>query len=180
MRFHENEEMMDYITLFVSVLICFPEVGTIKYDREAKRIALTFILREAKKDKNGQSTDEVLDAIKKSLDGYHQFQNRQRAAFFYEVKQNAYEDYTVLEVVRDVATVTRAEISFLVELYRLHFLERLLMENVDPNIIDEYGWYDENRQDVFFDKNKLAFSDEAMGKQVLACRESGRVLVYSS
>ncbi len=182
MRFNESEEIMDYITLFVSVLICFPEVGTIKYDREEQQIALTFILQDGKADKkrNGEKLDEALASIAKSLAGYHSMQRRKGSSYEYAVKRYVYDEYTVLEIARDVETVTRSEISFLIELFRMNFIDCLLMENVDPNIIDEFGWYDENKQDVFSDKNKVAFADDRVGKQVLACREAGRVLVYSS
>ncbi len=182
MRFNESEEIMDYITLFVSVLICFPEVGTIKLNREEQEISLTFILQENKadKEKGRAEVDEALVSIEKSLASFHRMQSKKESSYRYDVKRYTYDDYMVLEVVRDVETVTRLEINFLIELFRQHFIERLLRESIDPNIVDEFGWYDEGRQDVFSDKNKVAFADDQVGKQVLACREAGRVLVFSS
>lgn len=182
LRFNESEEIMDYITLFVSVLICFPEVGTIKFDRETQRIGLTFILQNKKTERTeeDEALEKALASIENSLTSYHRMLNKKIPQFEYEVRRYVYDEYTVLEVARDVATVTRAEISFLIELFRINFIDRLLMETVDPNIMDDFGWYDDNHQDLFSDKNKVAFGDDRMSKQVLACREAGRVLVFSS
>ena len=33
MRLQDNERLVEYVNLFVSVLICFPEVGKICYHR---------------------------------------------------------------------------------------------------------------------------------------------------
>ena len=40
MRYQNNEELADYVNLFVSILICFPEVGTIKFDKDSQDLFL--------------------------------------------------------------------------------------------------------------------------------------------
>lgn len=174
MRFNESEEIMDYVNLFVSVLICFPEVGTIKYDRNERTLFFTFILREMSYSEEVETSLSEIDA---ALTTYHQIEKI--IPRHYDVQHYAYDGYLVLEVQRDIPTITRAEITFLIELFRMKFLDHLIMEDIDQNMLDEYGWYHEDDVDLFADRKSSA-DMEVVENKILVLRESGKVLVFSN
>lgn len=174
MRFSNSEEVTDYINLFVSVLICFPEVGTIKYDRDREILHLTFILRDMKP---GDVVDKALCDIDQALASYHQLEHIEPRHF--QVHTYSYENYLVLEVQRDIRTTTKAEISFLIELFRIKFLDYLMMEDIDQNMLDEYDWYEQDETEILTER-KLPTNDGKAENKILVLREAGKVLVFSN
>ena len=50
MPIQDNKEITSYVDLFVSVIICFPEITTIKYDRESDKITFNFVIKNYEHD----------------------------------------------------------------------------------------------------------------------------------
>ena len=175
MKFNQSEEIMDYVNLFVSVLICFPEVGTIRYEKADGSIYFTFIMHDLVV---GPETAAALTEIENALKSYLRLEGitPQR----YAVRTFEYDQFVVFEAVRDVATVTRAEMSFLIELFRMKFLKHLIMENVDESMLDDFGWYQDGAAEPPSEKKYYAVNEGGDQGKILVLRESGRVLVFSN
>ncbi|MEE0777261.1 MAG: hypothetical protein U0M15_09430, partial [Bacillota bacterium] len=139
MDIRNNEEISDYVNLFVSILICFPEVGTIKFDRDSQELYITFILRNTGVSKR-MAVDFGLLRVDMALRQYHRMEKT--IHYDYQVNVHHLGEYSVIEIKRDMKTVTRAEISFLVELYRTEFHEHLIMESVDHDDVQNSDFYD--------------------------------------
>ena len=178
MRYQNNEELADYVNLFVSILICFPEVGTIKFDKDSQDLFFTFILK-----KIGTSERKALDfglvRIDMALAQYHRM--KKTIPYRYQVNVHSLGDHAVIEVKRDIQTITREEISFLVELYRTEFNEHLVMECVEHE--DPLGgdWYEHgNVVESVVETKRITFDEKSIGNRIVVCREAGKVLVFSN
>lgn len=181
MHFQTNEEVADYVNLFVSILICFPEVGTIKYDRDSDDLYFNFILKNVD-DTTRRAIDYRLLNIEQALRQYHRMEKTDH--YDYQVKVHHLERHSVIEVKRDIQTVTRAEISFLVELYRTEFSEHLLMEIVDNDGVPDSEFYSGEciaaPAAPIIGTKRITFDEKSIGNRIVVCREAGKVLVFSN
>ncbi|MEG1477955.1 MAG: hypothetical protein RSC20_00365 [Clostridiales bacterium] len=184
MRFYDNEEITNFVNLFVSVIICFPEVTTIKYDRDSDEIYFNFILKDVKSIKNIKKS---LNAIDEALKGYHRLESTKHYEYGVKVKNTG--EYAVLEVHRDMKSINRPEISFLIELFRTQFLDNLLMELVDQEQDSDYHWFFQDSHEAEFqqetnevapEKKRIKYDEKSIGNNILVCREEGKVLVFSN
>lgn len=174
MRFHDNEEITNYVNLFVSVIICFPEITTIKYDRNGGDLYFTFILKNAK---NKEETEASLQHIYKAYRSYYRLESRKNYDF--SISRTPMREYAVLEAKRDMKTVTRAEIAFLVELFQNQFGDSLVIETVDPEE-EDFRWLYRENDDGEGERKRIKFDEESIGNNILVCREAGKVLVFSN
>lgn len=175
MRLHNNEEIVDYVNLFVSVLICFPEVGKIRFDRDSGMLFFSFMLKNVS---SVSDMDAKLEKIRTAVEKYHCLERTKDYTF--RVVTHPVGDYLVIEVQRDMLSVTRMEITFLIELFRLEFVANIMVEKMDSAVEDEYQWYyEENAQNRINDK-RMSMDEKSIGNQIVVCREAGKVLVFSN
>ncbi|MBQ1251762.1 MAG: hypothetical protein IIY02_02485, partial [Firmicutes bacterium] len=92
MRLHNNEEIVDYVNLFVSVLICFPEVGKIRYDRDNGVLYFSFMLKDISSVTN---MDEKLEKINTAVQKYHHLEKTKEYTFRTMTRRVG--DYMVIE-----------------------------------------------------------------------------------
>ena len=175
MRLHNNEEIVDYVNLFVSVLICFPEVGKIRYDRDDGTLYLSFMLKDISSVIN---MDDKLEKISTAVKKYHQLEKTKQYDF--STLSRRVGDYMVIEARRDISSVTRMEITFLIELFRLEFMSNIMVEKMESAFEDDYQWYyEEGAQNRINDK-RMSIDEKSIGNQIVVCREAGKVLVFSN
>lgn len=179
MRINDNEEIMDYVNLFVSVLICFPEVGKIRYDRDHEKLYFSFLL----KDISTLKADEIeakMTKIKTAVAKYHQLSKTKNYEFDVITHLVRDYDYLVIDACRDIASVTRAEMAFLIELFRLEFIDNIMVEKMDSIFTDDYNWYYEEGELHRLNDKKMTIDEKSIGNQIVICREAGKVLVFSN
>lgn len=178
MKTQNHEKLADYVNLFVSILICFPEVGTIKFDKDSHDLFFTFILKKIGVPKRKALT-LGLERINTALAQYHRMERT--GVYDYRVHVHHLGDHSVIEVKRDIQTITREEISFLVELYRTEFHDHLVMESVKHEEPLEDGWYDHSGAVEFaVETKRIIFDEKSIGNRIVVCREAGKVLVFSN
>lgn len=175
MRLHNNEELVDYVNLFVSVLICFPEVGKIRFDRDSNILYFSFLLKDVS---SITDMDAKIEKINIALKSYHRL--GRTSDYHFDVTQYCVGDYVVLEAQRDMLSVNRAEITFLIELFRLEFIHNIMVEKMDSAFEDDYQWYYEEGANHRINDRRMSVDEKSIGNQVVVCREAGKVLVFSN
>lgn len=177
MRINDNEEIMDYVNLFVSVLICFPEVAKIRYDRDHDKLYFSFLLKDVTA-LRGAEADKKTAKIKTAVAKYHQLAKTK--SFEFDIITHVVRDYMVLDACRDLVSVSRAEIAFLIELFRLEFIDNIMVEKIDTAFADDYNWYYEEGEMHRLNDKKMTIDEKSIGNQIVICREAGKVLVFSN
>lgn len=165
----EDKEIEKGVTLLASILVRYPEVSTVNFDSEFHTLKFTFILR-------GTVPPEKMDAFEKRLreclDAY---------SFLIEedipplrVGQAECEDITILEVERDVDSLTQEELSLIVA---------LLHEEFGDLIVAEYATHlpEEDRilQEELIENMLEDIRGATHGRNLMGYREDGRVLIFN-
>lgn len=175
MPLQDQERLGEYVNLFISVLVCFPEVGKICYHRDSDVLCVTFMLKEiaALSDR-----EERLTKIKAGVEKYHRLSHRQNFEFQMIAKEVG--DYLIVEIQRDMDSVSREEITFCIELFRLQFIDHIMVEKMDSGFEDEYQWYYEEGEHQRLNDRRITMDEKSIGNQIVVCREAGKVLVFSN
>ena len=175
MRLQDNERLVEYVNLFVSVLICFPEVGKICYHRDSDVLCFTFMLKEI----SGVSDrKERLEKIRTGVEKYLRLEHRK--SFDFQMIPKEVGDYLIVEIRRDMDSVTREEITFLIELFRLQFMDNIMVEKMDSAFEDDYQWYYEDSEHQRLNDRRITMDEKSVGNQIVVCREAGKLLVFSN
>ena len=77
-------------------------------------------------------------------------------------------------------SVTREEITFLIELFRLQFMDNIMVEKMDSAFEDDYQWYYEDSEHQRLNDRRITMDEKSVGNQIVVCREAGKVLVFSN
>lgn len=164
------DAMSESIGLLISLLVRYPEVGTINYEPKTRVLKFTFIVKEA-------LAPEKVAALKKKLSsclGAFAFLTK-KGRRLASLEASTHENFTFLEIKRDVASLTEEEISLIIGLMREEFGQSLITEQNDPLLEEELlaegdliGHMLENVKEKTPEKRLIAF------------REEGKVLVFAN
>ena len=165
----ESEGASLQATLLVSILLRFPEVSSVRFLPQEGRIAFTFLLRQPENSvclaSFEQSVLEHLDAfsaIVLSVSG------------FVSVECKTYGPLTVVEVIREVKSFSRQELSMLIALIRDYFGDALVVETSDTLHLEEQMFEEGLIDDILEDVRRAGPWRELMG-----FRDAGRVLIFN-
>lgn len=169
-KYKNGDEVSDSIGLLISILVRYPEVGSINFDPQAQELRLTFILAG-----NIEKTEisGIKNIIVDSVHIYHQLERIRPRVFLVECNFND-DNYAIIDVKRDVDTLTRNEIGFLMELFHVHFPHSLVAEN------NEELW----EEDLLLQEELIGHMLEGMknvvtDKKIIAYRDEGKVLIFN-
>ena len=162
----------DRVSLLISILVRFPQIGTVKIDSKKQVLWLNFMLAQS------VPTDEIekfQQQIMDTLGAYQHITGQTPTVFQIETKQ-PYEKFCLLSIGRDLASLTRGELSLIITLLSEHFKDRILLDESDfvPDMVDEFGFPDD-----FIDSMLENVKFSRTPKNLTALRENGRVLVFS-
>ncbi|MBU7005248.1 hypothetical protein [Phosphitispora fastidiosa] len=164
-----QDEVSDSIGLLISILVRYPELGTINYDPELQQLRFTFIF-------SGVLDEEKMvnfkDMVVASIEAYNSLENR--SPLVTEVRFNPCEEFTMLEIIRDVGTMSQEELSMLIELVHSNFKKDLIFEK-NEYLLEEDLLIQEELIEHMLENIKLSFPQ----KNLIAFREDGRVLVFN-
>lgn len=164
-----QEEVSDSIGLLISILVRYPEVGTINYDPVNQDLKFTFIFSGV------LDGSELVNFKKKVLDSIETYNKLEgNMPTIIEAGFNVCENFTMFEVNRDVATLTQEEISLVIELVYMNFKNCLVTEK-NENIMEEDLLMQEELIEHMLENLKSAVPE----KNLIAFREEGRVLVFN-
>ncbi|MGB9660549.1 MAG: hypothetical protein ACPL5F_00840 [Moorellaceae bacterium] len=168
-RYRYEGELSDSVGLLISILVRYPEVGTINYEPGSRVLKFSFMLAASLK---GKDLQEFAHRFTKSLSTYNLLENRIPRVI--SLNYNCFQQLTVLEVQRDVETLSQGEIGLIMALVRQEFNEALVAEP-NENIQEEELLV----QEEIIDHMLESLKGEVPQKKLIAFREEGRVLVFN-
>ena len=157
------------VSVLVSMLVRYPEVGTVKYEPRQQTIRMGLVITGAMTDADWNRTEQDLFD---TLDVYHLLEQRQPSVL--DVAMESYGELTSIAITRDVATFSPEEIYTIVEFFKERFAGRLVTEVVDwPANEDEMIAQDELIEELVAD-----LEENRTSRNLIAIREDGRVMVF--
>ncbi|HLN64314.1 MAG TPA: hypothetical protein VK464_22575 [Symbiobacteriaceae bacterium] len=157
------------VSVLVSMLVRYPEVGTVKYEPRQQTIRMGLVITGEMTDADWNRTEQDLFD---TLDVYHLLEQRQPSVL--DVAMESYGELTSIAITRDVATFSPEEIYTIVEFFKERFAGRLVTELVDwPANEDEMIAQDELIEELVAD-----LEENRSSRNLIAIREDGRVMVF--
>ena len=162
----------DSVSLLISILVRFPQIGTVKIDSKKQVLWLNFMLAQSVV---AEEIDKFQQQTLAALGAYHHITGQTATVFQIETKQ-PYEKFCLLSIGRDLASVTRGELTLLITLLSEHFKDRIILDESEymPDMFDEFSFPDD-----FIDSMLENVKFQRTAKNLTALRENGRVLVFS-
>lgn len=163
-----SSEQSYSIDFFVSIMLRYPEITSIKYDPVRSRIIFTFIIKEVIPEGKQVKFRKNLTL---SIETFHQLEDKK----FKEVRvENAVCDKIILiKVYRDVHTLSSEEIGMIVKLFRESFGRKIMVEA--HRMLDEDFLSQEEKVQDYLERLKHT----QLEKRLIALREEGKVLVFN-
>jgi len=156
------------VSLLISMLVRYPEVGSVKYEPRQQTIRLSLLISGAM---NEEEWDRTATSLLDTLEVYHLL--GQRTPTTLEVERDGYGELTTIAITRDVATLSPEEIYTAIEFFRERFPGRLVVETFDYGAEDEMTAQDEMIEEILAD-----LEENRTGQNLIAIREEGRVMVF--
>ncbi len=153
------------IDLLVAILVRFPQIGTIHYEPEAKTLRLVFLLKDAQQDFH-----HFARRFESHLALFHNL--RQEDVAVASLKKAETGDLTVIEVIRDLASISSGELNLIVELVSDEYGDTVVQEGHD---IDDEDVVEQN----FQIESLLMSTMWRPLERLTGFRDKGRVLVFS-
>lgn len=164
-----QEEVSDSIGLLISILVRYPEVGTINYDPADQDLKFTFMFSRV------LDESELVNFKKKVIDSIETYNELEGITpTIIEADYSVCEHFTKFSVKRDVGTLTQEELSMVIELVYNDFRNYLVTE-ASENIMEE----DLLMQEELIEHMLENLKANTPGKNLIAFREEGRVLVFN-
>lgn len=165
-----DDRTSDGVNLLITILMRFPQIGTVHFDPKNRTLQMTFILSL------NMSDDEFAPIMKKSMDclsAYHRLIDRKPSMLSLDYKSSL--PFSIFSITRDLFSVTRGEISLIINLLSEEFPDHLVIENpVGIEIPEDIGMTDE-----WIDNMIENVRQQRSKKHLTAFREDGRVLVFN-
>lgn len=162
---------MDGINLLVSILVCYPELGTVSFEPKNDSLRLSFALKEMPSKADFEALRSLLE---ESIAAYHALEGFFGAQT--SISLDGTENTAFLYVWRDMATLSRGEIGLLTALVREHFGENLLMD-MEIGEADELEI--EAAQAEIIDNMIGNLKINRVTDRMIGVREEGRVMVFN-
>jgi len=163
-QYRSGEPVPDGVGLLISILLRYPEVGSVRYIQDNQVLRFTFMVRGPRR------AAALPDRLPLALEVFHALEGRHMRVCSVEYADN--EQVATVAIVRDVDSMTQAEVGLIVELVKGEFGSELVCEDAE------------------LPEEELVFQEEMIGhmleslrnldidKNVIAVREEGRVLLF--
>ncbi len=162
----------DGVSLLISILVRFPQIGTVQFDSKHRLLSLNFMLSQTV---SPQELDSFQNTISAHLKAYHFMTTKEPSCVKIEMKQ-PYEKFCMLSITRDLASLSKGEITLLSTILTEKFQDCLILDDSEfiPDFMDELDFPDELIDNMF-----ETVRAQRAAKNLTALRENGRVLVFS-
>lgn len=175
MRLHNNNEIVEYIDFFVSMLISFPELAKIRFDRDSKMLYFSFML---KAEQLFSEFSEKIDKIRLAIEKYHALNGT--SPHHFSVQTWPWREYVAVIIERDMLSLNRSELTLLTELFRSEFSDTIMTEKIEEIPEEEAPQYYEEGRNHRINDRRMCIDEKNIGNQIIVCREAGKVLVFSN
>lgn len=164
-----DEEISDGVNLLISILVRYPEIGTIRFDQQSNSLKTTFMLSSIP---NDHEFKEIRQLLIDSIAAYHMLEGLE--AQHAEIELTTYDRMAMLTILRDVHTLSKGEFALLITLLRECFRERLVSESNDI-LLEEDLLIQEEQIDSMLENMK----QQHIAQSLIGFREDGRVVVFN-
>lgn len=164
---YHGEGSPSHAGLFVSLLMRYPEISSVRYRPENACLVIGFTVRQDLTEDDFAALKERLEL---SLEVFSDLSGK--PIHVLELRHIHVAPFTVLEVVRDVQTLTQMELSVIVGTLADRFGESLVYEPIIPEETDEPFLQDDLIEHLLDDVRLVP-----PPRQVIGFREDGRVVV---
>lgn len=165
-----NQQVSNGANLLISMLVRYPEIGTINFNPEDNSITLTFLI-------SGIPTNGDFNNLKRhiinSVTAYHVLKDIKGSTI--DVELSSYEQVAILTIMRDVHSMSQGEINLTIKLLRDFFGERLVADHNDTLLEEDLLLQEEVIEDMLENMRKQ-YNDH---HSLIAIREDGRVFVFN-
>jgi len=165
----DDEQISDGVNLLISILVRYPEIGTISFDPLHNSIKLTFMLSSIL---TAQEFEAIKTVVLNSIKAYLMLSGAGEHKA--DVQLSSYDRVTMLVVSRDVATLSKGEITLLITLLRDKFRDVLVTDNNDAMLEEDLLI-----QEELIDNMLQNVKSNHTVNRLIGIREDGRVLVFN-
>ncbi|MDR1703014.1 MAG: hypothetical protein LBR56_09565 [Sporomusaceae bacterium] len=166
-----SEQSPDGVKLLISVLVRYPQIGTVSFDSDTNSLKFTFIISNLLPAEEAAFIKEIITS---SIDSYHSLLQMNKKTAVLDIY--SYEGVSMLTVTRDVSTLSCGEITLIVDILREHFEGALASDLPEEMTGSEEGFInDEIIENIL--KNVRKQSDT--NRSLIGVREDGRVFVFN-
>lgn len=165
----EPEGFQNSVGLLISILVRYPEVCTVKYQPEEQTLRFTFMVSELLSPERFTAFAELL---KESLRTFASVTGRRMRVCLLE--KTEFNGVALVEVHRDVESLSREEISLIACLTSQHFVGTVVKEAGEPLLEEDQAFQEEMIEHMLEDIRQSGVSRDLIG-----FREGGRVFVFN-
>ncbi len=165
----DGERASNSVSLLISMLVRYPELATINFDPRRQTLKLTFLLTRVLSEEEFRAFQgRLLD----SLAAYAWLEGLEAATT--EVGLTRYGEVSVVEVTRDVRSLSQGEVSLTIDVIRGLFTSALVVDRGESVQEEELAAQEELIEQMLED-----LRESRSDKNLIAFREEGRVLVFN-
>lgn len=155
--------------LFVSLLVRYPDLGSVKFLPESRTLVMTFLLRPSPESRLFKA---FCKRLYQSLETYSYLSGS--PVHVINVSRTDHDSCTVIEASRDVDTLTQEELALIVALVREWFSERIVLESTEPMAEEDLQVQDEIIGHMLEDIRQISSLGDLIG-----FRDGERVLLFN-
>lgn len=165
----DDGELCDSIGLLISILVRYPEIGTVKFDPDNQTLKLSFLLSQLIDEKEYQV---FADKLCTSLETYNMLEGYDQVII--KTALSSFDQISVIEVDRDVHTLSKTEIALIITLLKEYYTGQMIVDKNDA-LLEEDLLVQEELIDNMLEHLKLSRYE----KNLIGIREDGRVMVFN-
>lgn len=168
-EYKDRDDVTDSVGLLISILVRYPEVAAINFDPWKQTLRFSFICSRVINEEEFKNFNAyLLDSIQ--LFNYLEGKDIK----LIDISHQVYDDLTLIEIKRDVATLVQDEIALVVQVF-YQYWEGNLVSDLNETLIEE----DLIIQEEIIEHMLESVKDSVEDKFLYAFREEGKVLVFN-
>jgi hypothetical protein len=164
----DGEKVSDSVNLLVSMLVRYPEIGTLRFESSDSTLNLTFILTTVPTVEQFYSFKDYLE---KSLQSFYYLSAYDNP--YLKITMTPYDSITVIHIARDIDTLSKSEIALMIKILQLHFADHILSDKNEALIDEELRFQEEVIENMLINIQRSRVLNNLIG-----IRENGRVMVF--
>ena len=153
----DGEKVSDSVNLLVSMLVRYPEIGTLRFESSDSTLNLTFILTTVPTVEQFYSFKDYLE---KSLQSFYYLSAYDNP--YLKITMTPYDSITVIHIARDM-----------IKILQLHFADHILADKNEALIDEELRFQEEVIENMLINIQRSRVLNNLIG-----IRENGRVMVF--
>ncbi len=159
----------DGVHLLISLLVRYPEIGTISFEPDHHALKLTFMIQNKESVVNVKAVETLLNH---SLAAYHSLEGLSDITV--QVQFVSIPPLVIVHLVRDVYSLGKSEIELVIAILKDQVGENLIVEQ-NSSLVEEELLFQEELIDNMLENIKNEDSD----RRLFGIREEGRVMVFN-